>query len=323
MATAVISKAADTDKARRRPPTRREIAVLLGLILLFCLSLELGTIVFFGRVSKIQRRFQAERQSALAVSKSATPAPSILIVGNSLLEEGINLPQLKSAVGSSANVNRYAVSNTSYLDWYYGLRRLFREGSHPDILIVMLNPSQLMSHGIAGDLAVRTMVGSRDLMKLAGNAGFDNTETSALFADRASAFYGSRGEIRNWALHAIFPKFEDIRSSLKPSPPQLPSNEEIAGKVTPRLRAMRQVCEENGTTMILLIPPSLSSDGSAGVAQASSALGIPVVAPFQPGELSPKLYSDGFHLNAQGAELFTGRVADALQSYVRPPQRVR
>jgi hypothetical protein len=311
MATPTVQSIEPENVIRQSGPTRRDIIVLLAMIAIACAGIELGTMIFLGHVSRIQKRFASERKTALAAGTTET-RPSVLLVGNSLLEQGIDPNQLQEELGKSVAISRYAVSNTNYFDWYFGLRRLFREGAKPDVVVVMLNARQLMSRSISGDYAVQTMMDTRDVWELANGLGSSNTELSALYADRASVFYGSRGEIRNWILHAVFPPFEEIRSSLKPSNPPLPSDQEIAANVQPRLEKMSNVCHEHGATMVLLMPAALAQDGSGGVRKAVDLLGIRVLAPFSPGELPSELFSDGFHLNAAGAKRYTTRVAELL-----------
>ena len=47
-------------------------------------------------------------------------------------------------------VTRFVVEDTNYLDWYYGLRRLFREGARPKVVILVINARQLMSPNVHG-----------------------------------------------------------------------------------------------------------------------------------------------------------------------------
>jgi hypothetical protein len=317
MATAVLtrSQAEQQERTTQVLPARRHVILLLVLIAISCLAIEAGSAVFVGRVSRILRRFDAQRAEALQVRKSGAASLSVLLVGNSLLQQGIDLAQLQAKVGSSAHLTRYAVSNTGYLDWYYGLRRLFREGSRPDVVIVTMNARQFMTRSIAGDYAVHSMVDAEDLMKLAADMGASNTEASSLVADRASAFYGTRSDIRTWALQMVLPRFEQVRDLITPPSSELPSDDEIAERIAPRLEALRNVCAEYGARMIILIPPAVSRDGSEGLKRAAALVKIPVLDPYAPGELPANFFSDGFHLNAEGAARFTDRVGQMVRGY--------
>jgi hypothetical protein len=296
-------------------PARSDVVLLLIVIAISCLAIEVGSSLFVGRASKIRRRFDTQRAEALQVRRSAANgSPSVLLVGNSLLQRGIDLPRLQEKVGPSARLTRYAVSNTAYLDWYYGLRRLFHESSLPDVVIVVLNPRQFISRSIAGDYAVHSMVDAQDLMNLAADLGSSNTEASSLVAERASAFYGSRSDIRIFALQIILPRFEEVRDLITPTSSELPTEDEISQRVEPRIDAMRHVCAEHGAFMMVLVPPALGRDGSEGLKRAAARFDIPVLAPYSPDELPADFFSDGFHLNAKGAARFTDRVAQMLRS---------
>jgi hypothetical protein len=317
MATAVLtrSQSEQQETTTQVLPARWHVILLLAVIAISCLAIEAGSALFVGRVSRILRRFDAQRAEALQVRKSGAASLSVLLVGNSLLQQGIDLAQLQAKVGSSAHLTRYAVSNTGYLDWYYGLRRLFREGSRPDVVIVTMNARQFMSRSIAGDYAVHSMVDAQDILKLAADMGASNTEGSSLVADRASAFYGTRSDIRTWALQVILPRFEQVRDLITPPSSELPSDDEIAQRIAPRLEAMRDVCAEYGARIMVLVPPAVSRDGSEGLKRAATLINIPVLDPYAAGELPPDLFSDGFHLNAEGAARFTDRVARMLHTF--------
>lgn len=314
MATAALTTSPTQERESKLLPARSDLVLLLVVIALSLLAIEVGSSLFVGRVSKIRRRFDAQRAEALQVRRSGAGSPSVLLIGNSLLQRGIDLPRLQQELGGAARLTRYAISNTGYLDWYYGLRRLFQEGSRPDVVIVVLNPRQFISHSIAGDYAVHSMVDTQDLMKLASDLGSSNTEASTLIADRASGFYGSRSDIRVFVLQIVLPRLEEVRDLITPPPPQLPTDEEIATRIAPRIEAMRRVCAEYGASMMLLVPPALGRDGSEGLKRAAARFDIPVLAPYAPDELSADFFSDGVHLNEQGAARFTERVAHLLRS---------
>ena len=84
-------------------------------------------------------------------------------------------------------------------------------------------------------------------------------------------------------------------------------------KALPRLRAMNQLCNENGSRFFLLIPPSRDvRDASAELQAAAAREGIMVVLPFQHAELPETAFVEGAHLNPTGAALFTERLGPRL-----------
>jgi len=53
------------------------------------------------------------------------------MLGNSLLLEGVEFPGLSRDLRPEIEARRFVVDNTSYLDWYYGIRSLLRRGARP------------------------------------------------------------------------------------------------------------------------------------------------------------------------------------------------
>ena len=180
-----------------RTPTKGHIALLLVLCAAFCASVELVTAHLFGRVSRIERRRETEYRDALEVrSARIRHKTSVLVAGNSLLLQGVDFPQLQKDVGLEIELHRTVFENTFFLDWYYGLQRIFRAGAQPDVIVLVLSP-QLTSDSNGGDYIVHMLVDRHDLMRFANDTGADRNQISVLALDNLSFFFGSRAEIRS------------------------------------------------------------------------------------------------------------------------------
>jgi lysophospholipase L1-like esterase len=79
------------------------------------------------------------------------------------------------------------------------------------------------------------------------------------------------------------------------------------------LPELGELARSYGVKIVLLIPPTLREDHSREIQAIGAQAGVPVWVLSPPGELPRSLYTDGFHLNAQGNELYTGRLADQLR----------
>src|SRR5215510_412006 len=135
-----------------RMPGKRHVVLLILVGLTFYVTLEALTTRYFARVSQMESRRQTEYRSVLEMQRSGDHRrTAIMVIGNSLLLEGVNFPQLQQSVGPGYELRRLAVENTAYLDWYYGLRHIFRIGSRPDVVALFLNPIQLTSATMNGD----------------------------------------------------------------------------------------------------------------------------------------------------------------------------
>jgi lysophospholipase L1-like esterase len=115
----------------------------------------------------------------------------------------------------------------------------------------------------------------------------------------------------------MVPHLEDLFLLVNPRPavPKGPEFEEIS---IPRLRKLREICETHGSKLILLVPPTLSSESAVSqMAYAGRTAGVDVSVPIDPATLSERFYQrDGMHLNPEGAVLFTSALAKDL------PERV-
>ena len=74
------------------------------------------------------------------------------------------------------------------------------------------------------------------------------------------------------------------------------------------------MCEEHGAKLIILVPPTPSSERAVRqMAIASEKVGVASLVPIDPATLSERSYHpDAIHLNSEGAALFTSALATYL-----------
>ena len=298
----------------------RYIVLLLTVLALVGLGLELATRRTLSQVSEVGQRLDSEQAAAEGIRQSAEGPLPVLIVGNSLLGSGVDPRLLDDRLRPEHHLVRFVVEDTNYLDWYYGLNRLFREGARPKTVLLMLTPRQLAATTVRGDIFGRVLLDPRDLLQVKHDSASDNTTTGGLLFATVSEFYGFRSEIRKWFLLRLLPDFPNLTARLRPMALPLPADEELENRIQPRLERMASLCADYGAQLVLVLPPDNdTNDGSAAVFHAARANDIPVVVPFGPRELPPTLYSDGVHLNADGAAVFTRVLGASLRSVLRTP----
>jgi len=292
----------------------RYSTILLALCMIFCAALEFGQRYVVPRITAMDARLDREHTRAEELRPiPGRPAPG-LIVGNSLLKKGVVIPLLNAKLGPEYTVTRYVVEDTNYLDWYYGLRRLFRAGARPKAVILVLNARQLISPGVHGDIFASLLMDASDLLDVKRTVGSDNTATSNLLFANLSRFYGMRSEIHKAFLVHLLPDFPDLATKLRPATAPLPPDDEIEAKAAERISQMSRLCEENGSQFILVVPPSpVARDGSSAVESAGNRAAVQVLVPFRPQELPGDLYADGFHLNYRGSLVFTQALSSQLR----------
>lgn len=297
---------------------RRYSLILLIVIALVGVGLEFGARWGLPRLSHIIGRLKTEQAEAVQLKPLVGQPVPVLIVGNSLLLDGVDVSALDERLRPEHRVTRFVVENTSYLDWYYGLRRLFREGARPKVVILVFSARHLLDQSVCGDSCAYLLLDWRDILSVKHDIASDNTTTSDLFFATASGFYGFRAELRKWVLLHLLPDFPNFAAALRTKTPPLQPDVEIEKGATSRLTQLSSLCQLYGAQLVLVMPPSNAArDGSAAVQRAGSRLGIPVLVPFKPQQLPSKLYSDGFHLNPQGAQVFTQALGPELRQLLQ------
>jgi hypothetical protein len=293
---------------------RRATWLLVIGCVLVALGMEVAARVGLDRASRIQRRMMQEYVQARAIGQDASTGRHILVVGNSLLDEGVQFERLRNSLASHVDSRRYMVEQTVYYDWLYGLRRLFREGARPDMVVVMLGTGHWLSSNIRGDYSAQYMMSPQDLPLVARDLGMHPTQATGLMFAGISKFWGARVEMRTFVLGRLFPDLAQFMNASSAIDHRPMVDTDIAPVLSARIARMREVTDAYGSTLVLLVPPVLNpADGSVGLMQAATENHVPVLRPVTSGSFGPQLYRDGFHLNESGAAAFTERLIPALE----------
>ena len=296
----------------------RHSLILLTLCALFCAGLELGERYELPRIRAMDARLDTEHARADELRPLPGEPVPVLIVGNSLLKKGINISLLNQKLRPEYAVTRFVVEDTNYLDWYYGLRRLFREGARPKAVVLVLNARQLIAPTVLGDYFAQLLMDRRDLLSVKRSVAIDNTAASDLFFANLSRFYGFRSEIHKSFLLRLLPDFPALADKLRPPTLPLAPDDEIDKEATTRLKEISNLCSQYGAQFVLVVPPSPAArDGSSAIQSAGNRIGVQVFVPFQPQQLPSDLYADGFHLNYRGAGVFTDALGAGLRQLLR------
>ena len=299
--------------SNRRAATRAVI-VLLAALLGYLSALEAVTRMAFPRINHLWRTIEVDHLHAVSLRPGAAGKPAtMLIVGNSYLEVGVNRDNLQQEIAPNYSLAYLPMSGTSYLDWYFGLRRLFAEGSRPAIVGVCLSTRDLLSDSTYGGPFANSLMLKRDILQAKRDSHLDNTTMTDYFFSTFSSWMGHRGEIHNWLLRKSAPNINDLAPYFRPKNRPLPPTSDIVAKVLPRLRLLNGLCRQSGSRFFLLIPPTRDvNDASDEIQAAAAKEGLLVVLPFQHAELPENVFLDGSHLNPKGAALFTERLGPTL-----------
>jgi len=274
----------------------------------------------FTRLSQIQRRIHREYVAAKEIRPVAADGrPTVLLLGNSLMLAGVDMPALNSLVSDELQPSRYVIENTQFLDWYFALRRLFEEGARPSHIVLGLVTNHLASRAVLGEYFGHYMMDGRDVVAAASAAGLDSTAASNLLFANWSSWLGSKAEMRNWVAGHAIPDTVRLAGYLAPAGPRQGVRlSDYRGLVGDRLNSLKSLCRAHGAEIsILLMPNRQISDADVAVLrEAGASAGVQILIPLGMRELPESSYLDGFHLNQGGADLFTHRLSIALRNWV-------
>jgi hypothetical protein len=295
-------------------------ALFLCIAVLTCVHLEYRAKALNADIASRESRPQTEADyyAILESSKQRTSSSRVIVLGNSLLDRGVEFSDVKESLAPRIDASRYVVVNTSYFDWYYTMKKLFDEGAKADVVVLVLSPYQLSAMDVREDYFAHHLMKLRDLFHIAKALKLSNTETSSFAMANISQFYDLRGKIRNKQLARIFPDMEAFTSLIT-------QREDPWNKLLPeplfveRLQALRDLAAKSDARFMLVIPPFDGGRKDPNVAVVESAgktAGVPVLVPIETGSLAADHYLDGFHLNKRGAKIFTRELIVALKTEV-------
>jgi len=277
-----------------------------------------------NRFSKIQRLMIQEYAGARTIGVDSQSADRhMLVVGNSLLNEGVDFDAVQRAL-AGWDTRRFVVEQTFFYDWYYGLKHLYREGARPDVVVLMLSVGQWMPAAIRGDYSAQYLFSAEDLPEVARDLHMNATQTADLLASNLSKFWGARAEMRNFVIARTIPDLGRLMQATQTISRRPLVDEEVQTTVAPRIERIKRLTDEHRTELVLLVPPLLDpSDGADGLMRAADRAGVPVLRPVVSGTFGAHLFRDGMHLTPTGAEMFTEQLIGSLKSELtlRPGER--
>jgi hypothetical protein len=301
---------------------------LVRIVVVVCVLLAVEAAARFVIVpaSNTQRRIEADLRATLKLA-SSSQRPSVLIVGNSLLVEGVRVDSLRAQTSNSLEVQPLGIEQTLYFDWIYGLGHLRVAGSRPDVVAVMLPRIHVLSPGFRGPYSVFRLVDTPDIPSLARDLHVHPTVSSGYYLAEVSSFYSMRANLRNIFLPRMVPRMDMLAKvfggyaafSKRVVPPAL----DTLSLARERLRRMKEVVEAMGARLLWIIPPSGVQPATFDPArdltrQAAREVGVDVFELEETAPVAATAYLDGFHLNDAGALAYTSDLSrELLRRYRR------
>jgi hypothetical protein len=293
--------------------SRATLALLAGAALIF-LCAEGAARFGLEQVSRINRRILKESADAGNLREPpGGPSKRMLFVGNSLLLEGVDMTLLNQGLHGRYLAERFVLEQTSYLDWIYGLRKLFRHGMRPGTVVLCLNAPQLAERVIRGDVSAYFLFDVQDIWPAARDAGSDLTTTSGYYLAHYSAFYAERADLRNVLMYRISRPVLELWFNAGIRPATIRSADEWTPIMAARFHQLSDLCARYGSDFVFMVAPTRDR-GDLAMLQAGKEAGIRVLRPI-PNDALPLDYfmADGLHLNEKGAAVFTQAMVKELR----------
>ena len=288
--------------------------MLAGICAILIAALEISSGHLLKHDSGTFARVSRQYAEAVRVRPAKTGEPiSVLMVGNSLLLEGVEVDRLQKLTSSQMRIYPIFLEATGYYDWLYGLQRLFREGARPQVVVIGVGVNSFLANSVRQDYSPLMLFDTRDTLAVASELEMDHTATSNLLLSHSSVFWDTRSVVRTQVLCHLVPRCKELFLLLKRQPP-IPPPTEFQTIASARLERLRELCEAHGAKLIILVPPTPSSeDAVRQMTIAAQRARVDSLVPIDPDTLSARYYQpDELHLNSEGAQLFTSALATFL-----------
>lgn len=284
---------------------------LLGVCVALLALCEGGATWAMGRL-KSRQSVPGDVRAASAVGGPR----SVLIVGNSLVLHGIDVPAVEQALGTGYAATKLSIVDSGYLDWLYGIMSLFDRGSQPEALVLAISPTQLVEDRPPTGTTARMLWTTPNLVRYALERRPGLTAVSNRLFEHFSEFFAIRSRLRQDARRLLIPGYEAMsRRYFIPAGDSSSDTTHDETIAEARLRTLDSVCAKRRVRFVFLLIPT-NTAGDRGLEQtlvaAGERAGVPVLVPVSNGGLDAQWLLDGYHLNANGAYAFSTRAGVAL-----------
>jgi hypothetical protein len=295
-------------------------AALIVALLVYGVCLEAAARVVVPKLSEGLRRQGQDYRTAIALRQhDRSGRRTVLLVGNSLLLEGVDRAALVAKT-PEIDVNLFPMVGTSYFDWYYGLNRYFAEGAQPAVIGLCINARQLLFNSTNGESFAHYMLQTRDFKSVFDSTTLDTMTASNYFFAHWSQWLANRSNARVGLLERLLPDSRILAPHLSHVTGDGGGDDLDASRMVERLQRFRDFTEAHGAKFIWIVPPTLNaSDPAPRVQVLGRSQGVRVLVPVDPGTMPKEFFADGFHLNSEGARVFSERLASQLSQAAQQP----
>ncbi len=289
--------------------TGREIALLLGALCILLIGVEFATRRLIIPASRLERQINDERTLLKA---PADPRHSVLIVGNSLTQDGVKLDVMNKRLGGNPRIYRYAIAQTVFFDWRFGLEGILRRPESPATTLVLMSPDHFASRGGRGDYSALRLIESPEILAYSMALDLHPTEVSRVLFSHVSAYYGFPNELRKNLHGKIFPDVPSLMQKFNVRSSSQATLDTASLRV--HLADLHALGVRYGRQILVGSPPLLEQDSNMRtLCMIAQEEGLQCILPADMAVYPSVDFSDGFHLGPVGAEKFSSELADRLK----------
>src|SRR6058998_3378375 len=135
---------------------------------------------------------------------------SVVMIGNSLFLDGVQVDRLQELTSKRLRIYPIFLEATGYYDWLYGLRRIFRLGARPEVVVVQLEAISLLWNRVRTEYSPMLFFDTPDLVHVSSDLGLGRTAESSLLLAHWSAFSSAHSVIRTKILSHTIPHFSEL-----------------------------------------------------------------------------------------------------------------
>jgi hypothetical protein len=304
----------DRSAGRTLATLRVAIVALLACSIAIIAASEIGVRIFIYQVSKNLSRIHQESMAASQIRGGERRHQQMLLVGNSLLLDDVDIMELNQHLRPERSITRFAIDSTTYYDWYFGIRGLLAVGSRPDIIVLCFDARHIILPGLYNERFAYYLMQKQDLLNIKRTLKLTTADTFDLLLANTSIFYALRKDIRLAVLRLILPELPQLRSmtAFSPKPSADPAVYRTIAKE--RLIAFRDLATSSNIRFHLLLMPPVKSDSAGALREIGHEISVPVHIPLENDGLDISDYdADRYHLNESGRDKFTKALLPLLQ----------
>jgi hypothetical protein len=293
--------------------TRRNVTVLLLVLIFGYAALEVLSYVRMHRGSGRGSRIMKEYREAIALTPTAANgSPTVLMVGNSLIREGVDMTALRAAAGGHYDLHRLVIESTAYNDWVVAIPALLQEGARPSVIMLTISPLQMNSHAAVSMETTHYLLNNTEVVDLVHRDGSGLNGYVGHFIEHISPLWGTRNSAQV-AFKDIIPGYRSIVYAIA-NEPVPPLNFDPV-----RMEELARACRQYNVKLVYLAMPANNPNGAYDaerIHRAADQYGVRFMRPVADDELHGDQYTDLIHLSPSGRAYFMPRFLAALPAAV-------